>query len=91
VRGRDRGKRWQLRAFLGPLGDLCPNGDAYQISLSVNMVNDPATAILVSKSTDGGDTWSEPVTVVRDPSGVAPFLFNDKESITADSNDANFV
>jgi hypothetical protein len=55
------------------------------------MVNDPATAILVSKSTDGGDTWSEPVTVVRDPSGVAPFLFNDKESITADSNDANFV
>jgi hypothetical protein len=68
-----------------------PNGDAYQISLSVNMVNDPATAILVSKSTDGGDTWSEPTTLVRDPSGVAPFLFNDKESITADPNDSNYV
>jgi hypothetical protein len=74
-----------------PWVTFSPNGDAYQISLSVNMVNDPATAILVSKSTDGGDTWSEPTTVVRDPSGVAPFLFNDKESITADPNDSNFV
>jgi len=68
-----------------------PNGDAYQISLSVNLFNDPATAILVSKSIDGGDTWSEPVTVARDPSGVAPFLFHDKESITADPTDSNFV
>src|SRR5919109_144598 len=68
-----------------------PNGDAYQISLSVNMVNHPATAILVSKSSDGGDSWSEPTTLVRDPSGVAPFLFNDKESITADPNDANYA
>jgi hypothetical protein len=68
-----------------------PNGDAYQIRLSVNMVNDPATAILVSKSSDGGDSWSEPTTLARDPSGVAPFLFNDKESITADPNDANYV
>src|SRR4029453_1968203 len=64
---------------------------AYQISLSVNFVNDPATAILVSKSSDGGDTWSEPTTLARDPSDVAPFLFNDKESITADPNDPNFV
>ena len=74
-----------------PWMTFSPNGNAYQISLSVNMVNDPATAILVSKSTDGGDTWSEPTTLVRDPSGVAPFLFNDKESITADPNDPNFV
>jgi hypothetical protein len=74
-----------------PWVTFAPNGDAYQISLSVNLFNDPATAILVSKSTDGGDTWSEPVTVVRDPSGVAPFLFHDKESITADPTDSNFV
>jgi hypothetical protein len=57
----------------------------------VNLVNDPATAILVSKSSDGGDSWSEPITLARDPSGAAPFLFNDKESITADPNDANSV
>jgi BNR repeat-like domain len=74
-----------------PWVSFSPNGDAYQISLSVNFVNDPATAILVSKSEDGGDTWSEPTTVARDPSGVAPFLFNDKESITADPNDSRFA
>ena len=74
-----------------PWVTFAPNGDAYQISLSVNFVNDPATAILVSKSTDDGDTWTEPITLIRDPSGVAPFLFNDKESITADPTDANRV
>ncbi|HET6728008.1 MAG TPA: sialidase family protein [Jiangellaceae bacterium] len=74
-----------------PWVSFAPNGDAYQISLSVNLFNDPTTAILVSKSSDGGDTWSEPVTVARDPSAVAPFLFHDKESITADPTDSNFV
>jgi len=74
-----------------PWVSFSPNGTAYQISLSVNFVNDPATAVLVSKSTNGGDTWSEPTTLARDRSDVAPFLFNDKESITADPNDANFV
>jgi hypothetical protein len=74
-----------------PWVSFAPNGDAYQISLSVNLFNDPASAILVSKSSDGGDTWTEPVTVARDPSGVAPFLFHDKESLTADPADPNFV
>jgi hypothetical protein len=74
-----------------PWVTFSPNGDAYQISLSVNFVNDPTTAVLVSKSTDGGDTWSEPTTLARDRSDVAPFLFNDKESITADPNDSNDV
>jgi hypothetical protein len=74
-----------------PWVSFSPNGVAHQISLSVNMVDDPATAILVSRSTNGGDTWSEPITLARDPSNVAPFLFNDKESITADPNDANYV
>jgi hypothetical protein len=74
-----------------PWVSFSPNGDAYQISLSVNLFNDPATAVLVSKSSDGGDSWSEPTTLARDPSAVAPFLFNDKESITADPNDANYV
>jgi hypothetical protein len=43
---------------------------------------------LVSKSTDGGDTWSEPITLIRDDSF---FHFNDKESITADPTNANYV
>jgi BNR repeat-like domain len=74
-----------------PWVSFAPNGDAYQISLSVNLFNDPATAILVSRSDDGGDSWSEPVTVARDRSDVAPFLFHDKESITADPTDSHFV
>jgi len=57
-----------------------PDGRAYQISLSVNAAQN-VSAILTSTSTDGGLTWSDPVTVQRDTSG---FNFNDKESITAD-------
>jgi hypothetical protein len=68
-----------------------PNGVAHQIGLSVNMVNDLATAFLVSRSSNGGDTWSEPITLIRDPSDEPPFLFNDKESITADPNDSRYV
>ena len=64
-----------------------PNGDAYQISLSIS-ADQLTSAILVSKSTDGGDTWSEPTTLIRDDS---PFNFNDKESITADPTNANYV
>lgn len=51
-------------------------------------MNDPASAILVSKSTDGGDTWSEPVTIQRDgPTDK----FNDKETITADPLNSDYV
>jgi hypothetical protein len=77
-----------------PWISFSPNGDAYFISLSVNFVGDTSTTgsgILVSKSTDGGDSWSDPMTLVRNPSDVAPFFFNDKESLTADPFDSNFV
>jgi hypothetical protein len=70
-----------------PWVSFSPNGDAYQISLSAS--GDLLTsAILVSKSTDGGDTWSEPITL---RSERTPFHFNDKESITADPNDSDYV
>jgi len=79
-----------------PWVTFAPNGDAYFISLSFNFLG-PASAtgsgVLVSKSTDGGDHWSDPVTLVRDVGNadVAPFFFNDKESITADPFDSNYV
>ena len=57
-----------------------PNGNAYQISLSFSADN-LTSAVLVSKSTDGGATWDVPKTLIRDTSIVN---FNDKESITAD-------
>jgi hypothetical protein len=70
-----------------PWVTFSPNGSAYQISLSVS-ADQTTSAILVSKSTDGGNTWSEPATLIRETSS---FHFNDKESITADPTDSNFV
>jgi hypothetical protein len=55
-------------------------GNAYQISLSVS-ADQVTSAILVSKSTDQGATWSPPTTLIRDDN---PINFNDKESITGD-------
>ncbi|HLO28045.1 MAG TPA: sialidase family protein, partial [Anaerolineales bacterium] len=70
-----------------PWVTFSPNGAAYQISLSAS-ADLTTSAILVSKSTDGGQTWSEPTTIIRE---TTPFHFNDKESITADSTNANNV
>jgi hypothetical protein len=67
-----------------PWVSFAPNGDAHQVALTLNDSN-PTNAVLVSKSTDGGDTWSEPITLIRDTS---PTAFNDKESLTADPTDA---
>ncbi len=55
-------------------------GNAYQISLSVSDQLE-TSAVLVSKSTDGGVSWGPATTLIRDTSGLH---FNDKESITAD-------
>jgi hypothetical protein len=76
-----------------PWVTISPNGDAYLMSLSLdqdpNALDDfNPEAMLVSKSTDGGLTWSNPSTLIRDDN---PKRFNDKNSITADPNDSSFV
>ena len=71
-----------------------PNPIAYQLSLSFNDLEPPITtfdfdhALLASRSTDGGLTWSSPIRVIRD---TAPTVFNDKQSITADPTNASYV
>jgi hypothetical protein len=70
-----------------PWVSFAPNGDAYQIAISFNQ-SDFTNAVLVSKSANGGTSWSEPTTLIRDTS---PFNFNDKESLTADPTSANRV
>jgi hypothetical protein len=65
-----------------PWVDFAPNGDVYQTSLSVNLA-DVTTAVLVSRSVDGGSTWEEPVALRRDTGNA----FNDKEAVTADPTD----
>jgi len=59
------------------------DGIAYQSAIAFNDDTfEPGSSgsVLVSRSLDGGRTWSAPVTLIRD--GTA--AFNDKESITAD-------
>ena len=68
-----------------------PDGTAYQVSLSFNAANN-VNAVLASRSTDGGDHWSEPWTILRD-SGErdVSYAFNDKESVTADPTTAGYA
>ena len=59
------------------------DGIAYQVAIAFNgatFANDSSSAVLASRSTDGGRSWSVPATLIRDGSSA----FNDKESITAD-------
>ena len=76
-----------------PWVTISPNGTAYLMSLSINQ--DPTSvfgsnpdALLVSKSTNGGRDWSDPITLIRDDN---PNRLNDKNSMTADPNDSRFV
>jgi hypothetical protein len=62
-----------------------PDGTAYQVSLSFNALNN-VNAVLASRSTNGGNTWSEPWTIIRDSGDRdVAYAFNDKESVTADA------
>jgi hypothetical protein len=71
---------------------ISPNGNAYLMSLVTD--TNPGgfgtypNAMLVTRSTDGGATWEDPHTLIRDES---PNVFNDKNSMTADPNDSNFA
>jgi hypothetical protein len=61
------------------------DGTLYGIWLVFD-VFDTDNGILVSRSTDGGQTWSAPITVNEDLTNG-----DDKQSITADPNHANLV
>jgi len=72
---------------------ISPDGTAYLMSLSVDsnpggLANAYPSAMLVMRSTNQGSSWEDPVTLIRDES---PNVLNDKNSITADPNDSNFV
>jgi hypothetical protein len=64
---------------------IAPDGTVHQSALGVSG-GGTVTSVMVSRSTDGGFTWNTPLTLHRDSNGG-----DDKESITADPNDANYV
>jgi hypothetical protein len=63
-----------------PNGDLYFSADVGNRPVQQNSLPSP-NAILVEKSTDGGRTWSGPITLTQ---STDPHVFNDKPSITAD-------
>ena len=73
-----------------PWVTFAPNGIAFQMALATqgaSFAPGSVSAMLVSRSTDSGRTWSNAATLIRD--GV--LFFNDKNTITADPTDANYV
>ncbi len=73
-----------------PWVTIAPNGDVYQMTIAFDNPQHPESrnAMLVSKSADGGLTWQAPVTLIHDLTRDA---FNDKNSITADPNNPDYV
>jgi hypothetical protein len=63
-----------------------PTGTCYQSALGVSQGG--RSGVLVSRSTDGGRTWSDAQQIAG---SVRRDGFNDKETITADPTDANRV
>ena len=75
-----------------PWTSFGPDGTLHAMSL----VTDPdpptggfgANGMTYNRSTDGGLTWEPAIRLIADPAGR---FLNDKNSITADPNDADFV
>lgn len=70
-----------------PWVTIAPDGTVFQSSLSFDS-SDANQAMMVSRSTDGGNTWSEPTTLLYD---TDPTVGDDKDSITADPIHNGFV
>jgi len=66
-----------------PWVTIGPDGVAYQVAIAFSgdtLAPGSSSAVLASRSADGGRTWSNPAPLIQDGSNA----FNDKESITAD-------
>jgi hypothetical protein len=73
-----------------PWVDIGPDGTVHAMGLAVTgsaFTTGALSAMLASRSTDGGRSWSTPAVLVRD----GPAFFHDKNALTADPTDARFV
>lgn len=77
-----------------PWVTFSPDGTAYLMTLSFDDSPEAGgfgsspNAMLAMRSTDGGRTWDDPVTLRQDDN---PNVLNDKNTMTADPNDSDFV
>ena len=73
-----------------PWVTFSPDGTVHQMALGFSGATfqaGSANAMLVSRSINGGSAWSNPTALIVDGAG----FFNDKNSITADPTDSNYV
>jgi hypothetical protein len=70
-----------------PWVSISPAGTVFQSGLPFNVSN-PNQGMAVSRSLDGGDTWSAPATLTFD-NGFA--VVDDKDSVTADPTRAGYA
>ena len=73
-----------------PWVDIGPSGIMYSMALAFTgtaFTPGASSALLASRSIDGGLSWSTPATLLRD----GETLFNDKNALTADPTDARYA
>lgn len=88
--GGNAGNGGNFERASDPWISFAPDGTAHLMALAFSGATfqpGSVNAMVTSRSTDGGNTWSAPITLIND--GAA--FFNDKNTITADPTDANLV
>ncbi|TMQ15204.1 MAG: exo-alpha-sialidase [Deltaproteobacteria bacterium] len=70
-----------------PWVTIAADGTVFLVALVFDSTS-PRNAMLASRSTDGGVTWSDPAVLRADSD---PDVFNDKDTITADATDPGRV
>ena len=74
-----------------PWVSIAADGTAFQMALSITgsaYTSNALSAMLVSRSTDGGRTWGEAQTLVRDASAT---ILHDKNTLSTDPSNAAFA
>lgn len=88
--GAASGAPGDLERATDPWVDIAPDGTLHMMGLAFDggaLLAGSASAMLASRSTDSGRTWSTPTVLVRD----GDRFFHDKNTLTADPLDARFV
>lgn len=85
--GGNAGNNGDWERSTDPWMSYSPDGTLYFMNQPFNASN-ANNGMAVSTSRDGGDTWTDPTTLIFDTS---PNVLNDKVSITADPTSSRFV
>jgi len=79
--GGNPGNNGNYERASDPWVTISPDGTVYQSGLSFDAVADANQATQISRSTDGGKTWSNPTPLIAD---TDPTVTDDKDSMIAD-------